>query len=105
MPNISMIFKTQNDELVIFGNTIDKIRSKWNTFSENYDRKHKVFGSDGAFASLFTGKAKTPLTPELLSQFDEFKEKFNNTQLSAEAVAEEMGNVDSAKDVITLHIV
>lgn len=53
------------------------------------------FGENGAFASLFSGqKLNNILTPEVLKQFDDFKEKFNSSSLSAEALAEQMENVD-----------
>ena len=90
----SMIFTTKNNELAIFGKTIDDTKKKWNEFKGNIE-EHGLFGENGAFASLSSGKkANNILTPEVLSQFDEFKEKFNSSQLSAEALAEQMENVD-----------
>ncbi len=89
-----MIFSTVNNELAIFGSTIDEIKKKWNEFVKNV-KIGNLFGEDGAFASLFSNKKeKSTLTPEVLSQFDEFKEKFNTSSLSAEALAEQMENID-----------
>lgn len=91
-----MIFTTKNKELAIFGNTIDDIRNKIDKFNE-IKPQNGLFGENGAFASLFSGKkANTILPPEVLKQFDEFKEKFNSSSLSAEALAEQMENVDES---------
>lgn len=55
----------------------------------------KHFGGKDALASLFGRKGQNNLlTPEVLKQFDDFKEKFNNSSLSAEALAEQFENVD-----------
>ncbi len=96
--NNSTIFKTKNNELAIFGKTIDEVKEKLDTFVKTYNQNgHQLFGEGGAFSSLFSGKKATNIiTPELLSQFDDFKERFNNSKLSAEALAEEMGDVDSS---------
>lgn len=89
-----MIFTTKNKELAIFGNTIDDIRDKIDKFNE-VRKENGWFGENGAFDSLFNGKKiNNILTPETLKQFDEFKEKFNSSSLSAEALAEQMENVD-----------
>ena len=89
-----MIFSTVNNELAIFGNTIDEIKDKIDKFNEKR-KKSNLFGEDGAFASLFSNKkGNNALTSEVLSQFDEFKEKFNTSSLSAEALAEQMENID-----------
>lgn len=53
-------------------------------------------GENGLFSFLFKNSKKDILTPELLNQFEQFKEKFNSTTLSAEALAEEMGDVDTS---------
>jgi len=87
------MFTTKNKELVILGNTIDEIKKKLSDFVANVG-KNGLFGKDGALASLFSGKKSNILTPKVLSQFEEFKEKFNSSSLSAEALAEQMGNVD-----------
>ena len=78
------------------GNTLDNIREKWNKLKDAIaENDGTLFGENGVFASLFSGKkANKILTPEVLSQFDEFKEKFNSSSLSAEALAEQMENVD-----------
>lgn len=92
----SMIFTTKNNEIAIFGKTLDDVKNKIISFSDAYEQ-YGLFGKNGAFASLFgSKKQKTILTPEVLSQFDEFKENFNSSTLSAEALAEQMENVDSS---------
>lgn len=91
----SSVFKTKNDQLAIFGNTLDDVKKKYNAFIATYNKNgNKLFGENGAFASLFTGKKSNILTTETLSQFEEFKEKFNSSFLSAEELAEQMENVD-----------
>lgn len=90
----STIFTTKNNELAIFGKTIDDVRNKIDKFNE-LRKKGNLFGENGAFASLFSGKKlNNIITPETLKQFDEFKQKFNSSSLSAEALAEQMENVD-----------
>ena len=42
--------------------------------------------------SFMERKNSNILTPEALKKFDEFKEKFNSSSLSAEALAEQMEN-------------
>ena len=68
-----MIFKLENDKLVVFGNTIDDLKDKWVSFS-----------------SLF----KIELSDDLLNEFESFKYEFNQSSLSAEELAEELGGVD-----------
>ena len=93
--NYSMMFKTKNNEFVILGKTITDIKEKWNDFKEKIvENNGKLFGKDGAFASLFSGKKNNVLPPEILQQFENFKEKFNSSSLSAKALAEQMENVD-----------
>lgn len=90
-----MIFTTKNKEFAIFGNTITDVKEKWKEFKKELAKNDgKLFGENGALASLFSGKKSNILTPETLKQFDEFKEKFNSSSLSAEALAEQMENVD-----------
>lgn len=91
-----MIFTTKNKEFAIFGNTITDVKEKWKEFKKELaENNGKLFGENGALASLFSGKKlNNILTPETLKQFDEFKEKFNSSSLSAEALAEQMKNVD-----------
>ncbi|RKJ68925.1 hypothetical protein, partial [Roseburia sp. 1XD42-69] len=90
-----MIFTTKNKEFAIFGNTITDVKEKWKEFKKELAKNNgKLFGENGALASLFSGKKSNILTPEILKQFDEFKEKFNSSSLSTEALAEQMENVD-----------
>lgn len=89
-----MIFTTKNNELNIFGKTLDDVRNKIVNFNNVYEQ-YGFWGKNGALASLFSGKKlNNILSPETLKQFDEFKEKFNSSSLSAEALAEQMENVD-----------
>ncbi len=90
-----MIFTTKNKEFAIFGNTITDVKEKWKEFKKELTENNgKLFGENGALASLFSGKKLNFLTPEVLKQFDDFKEKFNSSSLSAEALAEQLENVD-----------
>lgn len=74
---------------------MDEIRKKINDFKGDATR-YGLFGNNGAFAKLLGSSRRTILTPELLTQFEAFKDRFNHSALSAEALAEEMGNVDSS---------
>lgn len=91
-----MIFTTKNKEFAIFGKTITDVKEKWKEFKKELaENNGKLFGENGALASLFSGKkSNNILTPETLKQFEEFKEKFNSSSLSAEALAEQLENVD-----------
>lgn len=89
-----MIFTTKNNELNIFGKTLDDVRNKIVNFNNVYEQ-YGFRGKNGAFSSLFSGKKSNNIIDlETLKQLDEFKEKFNNSSLSAEALAEQMENVD-----------
>lgn len=89
-----MIFTTKNNELAIFGRTLDDVRNKIVNFNQVY-KQYGFWGNNGAFASLLGGKKQNNILPsETLKQFDEFKEKFNSSSLSAEALAEQLENVD-----------
>lgn len=84
----STIFTTKNKELAIFGKTLDDIKDKIIKLSNVYEQ-YGLLGENGALASLFSGKkSNNILTPETLKQFDEFKEKFNSSSLSTEALSE-----------------
>lgn len=49
----------------------------------------KLLGENGALTSLFSSKkTNNIITPKVLSQFGESKEKLNNSFLSAEVLAE-----------------
>lgn len=88
-----MIFTTKNKELVIFGNTLTEINRLLINFFEAYERGG-IKGQDGIIDTFFTKDRKSPLPPELLVNFEEFKSVFNSSSLSAEALAEQMENVD-----------
>ena len=90
-----MIFSTKNKELTAFGNTLDEIRGKIINVFDAWERGG--FKGDSGIIDTFISqkKGKSKLTPELFSQFEIFKEEFNNSSLSAEALGEKMKNVDS----------
>ena len=94
--HINTIFTTQNRELAIYGNTISSIKEKWNEFQNAVNKSDgKLFGENGAFASLLNDKrANMQISDDVSSQFEVFKEKFNTSSLSAEALAEQFQNVD-----------
>ena len=53
-------------------------------------------GESGIIDTFFSKKnAKSIITPELMDDFEKFKDKFNNSTLSAEALAEKLKNVNS----------
>lgn len=89
----STIFTTKNKELAIFGKTLSKTREKLIAFFEAFERGG-IKGQDGIIDTFFSKSKKSPLTPELLADFENFKYIFNNSSLSAEALAEQMKNVD-----------
>ena len=88
-----MIFTTKNKELAIFGNTLTETKGKLIEFFEAFERGG-IKGQDGIIGTFFSKNKKSPLTPELLETFELFKDKFNSTFLSAEALAEQFGEVD-----------
>lgn len=54
-------------------------------------------GKNGAFASLFSNnKSNKILSPELLGDFEAFKDLFNESSLSAQTLAENLGGVDDS---------
>lgn len=89
----SMIFKTKNNELAILGKTLTETKGKLIEFFEAFERGG-IKGQDGIIDTFFSKNKKSPLTPELLANFERFKKEFNSTQLSAEALAEQFGEVD-----------
>jgi len=93
--NASKIFSTKNKELTIFGKTINDVKNKFTEFSNAY-RSFGLLGKEGAFAALFRSKPPAIMTDELREQFKEFQEQFNHSMLSADALAEKMGNVDAS---------
>ncbi len=88
-----MIFKTKNNELAIFGKTLTETKGKLIEFFDAFERGG-IKGQDGIVDTFFSKNKKSPLTPELLAVFEKFKEEFNNTSLSAEALKEKFGEVD-----------
>lgn len=91
-----MIFSIQNNEFAIFGNTLDELRGKLINLNDAYERSTgKLLGTGGVFDTLFKQTSKPIVTDELLEDFEAFKSLFNQSSLSAEALAEELGGVDS----------
>ena len=68
-------------------------REKLIAFFEAFERGG-INGQDGIIDTFFSKDKKSPLTPKLLSDFENFKKKFNSSTLSAEALAEQLENVD-----------
>lgn len=95
-----MIFTTENKKIAIFGKTIDEVKKKWNDFVKSYKKEHKLFGEDGAFASLFSGKEKQIVPPKLLSEFEEFnkkfREEFEKSGITLEEFCDQSRNVNNA---------
>ena len=91
----SMIFKTKNNELAIFGKTLDDVKNKYTNFVTALNT-NGLKGENGALNILFGSKnnRESILSPELLDDFETFKDLFNNSSMSAEALAESLGGVD-----------
>ncbi len=91
-----MIFSTKNKELAVFGKTLTETHGKIVDLFEAFERGG-IKGKDGIIETFFSNsKNKSILSPDLLSQFEHFKKKFNSSSLSAEALAEEIGSVNSS---------
>lgn len=90
-----MIFKTKNNELAIFGKTLDDVKNKYTNFVTALNT-NGLKGENGALNILFGSKnnGESILSPELLDDFETFKDLFNNSSMSAEALAESLGGVD-----------
>lgn len=89
----SMIFTTKNNEHAIFGNTITNVKEKWKGFKKEIAKNDgKIFGENGAFAALFSSRKS--ILPELLDDFEAFKDLYNESSLSAQVLAENLGGVD-----------
>ena len=88
-----MIFTTKNKELAIFGKTLSETKEKLIAFFEAFERGG-INGQDGIIDTFFSKNKKSPLTPELFDEFERFKKKFNSSSLNAEALSEQLENVD-----------
>ena len=88
-----MIFKTKNNELAIFGKTLDEVKNKYTGFITAF-KTNGLKGENGALSTLFGNKKQNVIDSSLISQFEKFKEEFNNSSMSAEALAEKIGIVD-----------
>ena len=89
------MFTTKNQELAIFGNGLSETKEKLIAFFDAYERGG-VKGESGIIDTFFSKKKMPSLTPELLNTFESFKNKFNNSSLSADDIAEQMKNVDAS---------
>ena len=88
------IFKTKNNELAIFGKTLDDVKNKFISFIDVYEQ-YGLKGENGALSYLFGNKnSGNIITSELLDEFETFKDLFNSSSMSAEALAESLGGVD-----------
>ena len=76
----SMIFKTKNNELAIFGKTLDDVKNKYTNFVTALNT-NGLKGENGALNILFGSKnnGESILSPELLDDFETFKDLFNNS--------------------------
>lgn len=103
-----MIFQTFDDEI---DNTLHKIGVLGNSFGTILDQIHKRKSDIDDLTDKGISKSeakqqvgslwsylnpKKEISPELLDQAKRFGEIFNTTQLSASAVAEQMGKVDDS---------
>lgn len=88
-----MIFKTKNNELAIFGKTLDEVKNKYTGFITAF-KTNGLKGENGALSTLFGNKKQNVIDSSLISQFEKFKEEFNNSSMSAEALVEKIGIVD-----------
>ncbi len=89
----STIFTTKNNELVIFGQTLSETKEKIIELFKAFERGG-IKGQDGVIETFFSKNKKSILTPELLRDFENFKNEFNNTSLSAEALKEKFIEID-----------
>lgn len=98
-----MIFKTENNEFTILRNTLSNIHDKWSDFVKDYEQNHQLFGEGGAFSSLFSNKnsnSKSVIDEKLLGDFGAFKDLFNESSLSAEVLAEDLGGVEQSGSLL-----
>lgn len=87
-----MIFKTEDDQLTIFGKTLGDVKEKWIDFIKAW--KTEGFSSEnGAFSTLFSGKSNK-IDDSLLGDAEAFKDLFNESSVSAKVLAEDLGGVD-----------
>ena len=91
-----MIFTTRNNELAILGNTVDNVKNKLIFLADAYEQSNGKFSGDGGILSILSNnkKSNSAITPELLGDFEAFRDLFNSTSLSAEVLAEDLGGVD-----------
>lgn len=75
------------------GTTLSETREKLIAFFEAFERGG-IKGQNGIIDTFFSKDKRSPLTPELLKDFEYFKNQFNSSFFSAEALAEQMENVD-----------
>ena len=103
-----MIFQTFDDEI---DNTLHKIGVLGNSFGTILDQIHKRKSDIDDLTDKGISKSeakqqvgslwsylnpKKEMSPELLDQAERFQKVFNSTQLSASAVAEQLGEVDDS---------
>lgn len=65
--NKSLIFTTKNDELAVFGKTIDEIKDKWNDLIIAFNQGG-IRGNSGVLSVLSSQKVKNSIIPESKSK-------------------------------------
>ena len=67
----SMIFKTKNNELAIFGKTLDDAKNKILEFTNAYEQ-YGLKGKNGALSTLFGNNKQNVIDNTLINQFEKF---------------------------------
>lgn len=75
------------------GKTLDDVKNKFLEFTNAYEQ-YGLKGKNGALSTLFGNKKQNIIDNNLMNQFEQFKEEFNNSSMSADALSEKIGNVD-----------
>lgn len=97
-----MIFKTINDKFIILGKTTNELWKSLNKTSEKFSefcsklQDGNIFGTDGAFATLFRRESRDIITPEIENEFNQLNNLFGNSSLSIEDCAESLNITNRA---------
>ncbi len=88
MAKNSLVFSTKNNELTIFGNTIDGLKQKWTSLVDAFERDG-LRGESGVFKTLFVNKNGSQIVPDnklpQVLSYDEAKrqlDEFNNVVIN-----------------------
>ncbi len=77
------------------GNTLNTLKVNFHEFSDAWKRG-KIIGEEGIIDTFFSKKSsENIMTPELMDQFKEFQNWFNNSPLSIDVIKKSLGDVDS----------